>query len=80
MANFGFAQHQQIDFYCPTCTQIIKLHQLPQHQESFIPNTLQKLPNLQSLHSDVIIMPAYITAMQTEIAKLIEYAKQEVKE
>ena len=41
---------------------------------------LQTLPNLQSLHSDVIIMPAYITAMQTEIAKLIEYAKQEVKE
>ena len=39
-------------------------------------NTLQELPNLQSLHSDVIIMPAYITAMQTEIAKLIEYAKQ----
>ena len=37
MANFGFAQHQQIDFHCPTCTQIIKLHQLPQHQESFIP-------------------------------------------
>lgn len=36
--------------------------------------------NLQSLYSDVIIMPAYITAMQTEIAKLLDNAKLEVKE
>jgi len=43
-------------------------------------NRLQELSNLQSLHSNVIIMPAYITAMQTEIAKLLENAKQEVKE
>ena len=43
-------------------------------------NTLQELLDLQSLHSDVVIMPAYITAMQTEIAKLLDSAKQEVKE
>lgn len=36
--------------------------------------------NLQSLHSDVIIMPPYITAMQTEIAKLLDNAKLEAKE
>ena len=41
---------------------------------------MQELLNLQSLHSDVVIMPAYITAMQTEIAKLLANAKQEVKE
>jgi len=27
----------ELDFHCPTCTQIIKLHQLPQHQEGCIP-------------------------------------------
>ena len=43
-------------------------------------HTLHKLLNLQSLHSDVVIMRAYITAMQTEIAKLLDNAKQEVKE
>lgn len=43
-------------------------------------NTLHELLNLQSLHSDVVIMRAYITAMQTEIAKLLDNAKQEVKE
>ena len=29
-------------------------------------NTLQELLNLQSLHSGAIILPAYITAMQTQ--------------
>ena len=28
----------ELDFQCPTCTHTIKLHQLPQHQESCIPN------------------------------------------
>ena len=28
----------KLDFQCPTCTHTIKLHQLPQHQESCIPN------------------------------------------
>jgi len=41
---------------------------------------LRNYLNLQSLHSDVIILPAYITAMQTGIAKLLENAKQDVKE
>ena len=53
-------------------------HQAKQFHENG--NALQKLPNLRRLHSDIIIIPAYITAMQTEIAKLIEYAKQEVKD
>lgn len=46
------------------------------HQKA---NTLQELLNLQHLHSDVTIMPAYIEAMQKEIQKLLENAKQEVK-
>ena len=28
----------EIDFKCPTCSQTVKLHQLPQHQEGCIPN------------------------------------------
>lgn len=42
-------------------------------------NSLQELLNLQSLHFDVTIIPAYITTMQTEIARLLDNAKQEVK-
>ena len=30
-------------------------------------NSLQELLNLQSLHSDVTIMPAFLTSMQNEI-------------
>lgn len=42
-------------------------------------NSLQELRNLQSLHSDVNIMPAFFTTMQGEIDKLLENARQEVK-
>lgn len=46
------------------------------HQKA---NTLQELLNLQHLHSDVTIMPAYITEMQKEKQKLLENAKQEAR-
>lgn len=43
-------------------------------------NSLQELLNLQSLHSQVTIMPAYITSLQNEIdRRLHENANQEVK-
>ena len=42
-------------------------------------NSLQELLNLQSLHSDVNIMPAFFTTMQGEIDRLLENARQEVK-
>ena len=42
-------------------------------------NSLQELLNLQTLHSQVTIMPAYITALQNEIEKLLENANQEVQ-
>lgn len=41
-------------------------------------NSLQELLNLQSLHSDVNIMPAYFTTMQGEIDNLLENANQQV--
>ena len=41
-------------------------------------NTLQELLNSQCLHSNVTIMPAYTTAMQNEIEKLLEDANLEV--
>ena len=28
----------ELDFQCPMCFQTVKLHQLPQHQEAYIPN------------------------------------------
>ena len=65
---------------------ILTLRAAQQHRNQAIKqfhenaNTLQELLNLQSLHSGVIIMPTYITAMQTEIAKLLHHGEQEVKE
>ena len=41
-------------------------------------NSLQELLNLQSLHSDVTIMPAFFTSMQNEIDRLLKDAKGEV--
>ena len=41
-------------------------------------NSLQVLLNLQSLHSDVTIMPAFFTSMQNEIDRLLKDAKEEV--
>ena len=41
-------------------------------------NSLQELLNLQSLHSDVTIMPAFFTSMQNEIDRLLKDAKEEV--
>ena len=41
-------------------------------------NSLQELLNLQSLHSDVAIMPASFTSMQSEIDRLLKGAKKEV--
>ena len=41
-------------------------------------NSLQELLNLQSLHSDVTIMPAFLTSMQNEIDRLLKDAKEEV--
>ena len=41
-------------------------------------NSLQELLNLQSLHSDVTIMPAFFTSMQNETDRLLKDAKEEV--
>ena len=41
-------------------------------------NSLKELLNLQSLHSDVTIMPAFFTSMQNEIDRLLKDAKEEV--
>ena len=41
-------------------------------------NSLQQLLNLQSLHSDVTIMPAFLMSMQNEIDRLLKDAKEEV--
>ena len=41
-------------------------------------NYLQELLNLQSLHANVNIMPAYFTLPQEEIDKLLGNAKEEV--
>ena len=41
-------------------------------------NSLQEWLNLQSLHSDVTIMPAFFTSMQNEIDRLLKDAKEEV--
>ena len=42
-------------------------------------NSLKEFLNLQSLHSQVTIMPACFTTLQNEIDKLLENADQEVK-
>ena len=41
-------------------------------------NPLEELLNLQSLHANVHIMPAYFTLLQEEIHKLLGNAKEEV--
>ena len=41
-------------------------------------NSLQEMLNLQSLHANVNIMPAYFTLLQEEIDKLLQNAKEEV--
>jgi len=41
-------------------------------------NSLQELLNLQSLHANVHIMPAYFTLLQEEIDKLLGNAKEEI--
>ena len=41
-------------------------------------NSLEELLNLQSLHANVHIMPAYFTLLQEEIHKLLGNAKEEV--
>ena len=41
-------------------------------------NSLQELLDLQSLHSDAAIMPAFFTSMQSEIDRLLKGAKKEV--
>jgi len=41
-------------------------------------NSLQELLDLQSLHSHVTIIPAYITTLQNEIEKHLENARNEV--
>ena len=41
-------------------------------------NSLEELLNLQSLHANVHIMPAYFTLLQEEIDKLLGNAKEEV--
>ena len=41
-------------------------------------NSLQELLNLQSLHANVHIMPAYFTLLQEEIDKPLGNAKEEV--
>lgn len=41
-------------------------------------NSLQEFLNLQTLHANVIIMPAYINTLQTEIQQLQENAHKEV--
>ena len=49
----------------------------PQHLHEKA-NSLRELLNLQSLHSDVAIMPAFFTSMQSEIDRLLKGAKNEV--
>ena len=41
-------------------------------------NSLQEMLNLQSLHANINIMPAYFTLLQEEIDKLLGNAKEEV--
>ena len=50
----------------------------PQHLHEKA-NSLQELLNLQSLHSDVAIMPAFFTSIQSEIDRLL-YLKGAKKE
>ena len=42
-------------------------------------NSLQELLNLQSLHTQVTIMRALFTTLQSEIDKLLENVNQQVK-
>ena len=56
-----------------------QLHTRQAQQFNEKANYLQELLNLQSLHANVDIMPAYFTLLQEEIDKLLGNAKEEVK-
>ena len=56
-----------------------QLHTRQAQQFNEKANYLQELLNLQSLHANVNIMPAYFTLLQEEIDKLLGNAKEEVK-
>ena len=55
-----------------------QLHTRQAQQFNEKANYLQELLNLQSLHANVNIMPAYFTLLQEEIDKLLRNAKEEV--
>ena len=55
-----------------------QLHTRQAQQFNEKANYLQELLNLQSLHANVDIMPAYFTLLQEEIDKLLGNAKEEV--
>ena len=55
-----------------------QLHTRQAQQFNEKANYLQELLNLQSLHANVNIMPAYFTLLQEEIDKLLGNAKEEV--
>ena len=55
-----------------------QLHTRQAQQFNEKANYLQELLNLQSLHANVNIMPAYFTLLQEEIGKLLGNAKEEV--
>ena len=55
-----------------------QLHTRQAQQFNEKANYLQELLNLQSLHANVNIMPAYFTLPQEEIDKLLGNAKEEV--
>ena len=55
-----------------------QLHTRQAQQFNEKANYLQELLNLQSLHANVDIMPAYFTLLQEEIDKLLGNAEEEV--
>ena len=55
-----------------------QLHTRQAQQFNEKANYLQELLNLQSLHANVNIMPAYFTLLQEEIDKLLGNAEEEV--
>ena len=55
-----------------------QLHTRQAQQFNEKANYLQELLNLQSLHANVNIMPAYFTLLQEEIDKLLRNAEEEV--
>ena len=44
----------ELDFCCPTCTKIIKLHQLPKHQEGCVPGPTVNLVVAPTTQSDPV--------------------------